>query len=219
MSETISSRSGIMTRLREETRRHHVATEEGPFQQELLAGRLPLASYTALLQQLLHVHRAVESQLRWLASSQPPVAAVLRDYQFQEENILSDLRALHADPATEDPLPSTQSFVDEVNALSRSWPVALLGVHYVLEGSKNGGRYIAKALRRAYGFEDGKGVAYLDPYGDDQKTRWSEFKKNMDAARLNSDDQDAVVAAAQTAFDAIQEIHQELYALMPSQDR
>jgi heme oxygenase len=75
----------------------------------------------------------------------------------------------------------------------------------LLEGSTNGGRFLARVLRTAWQL-DGRGLDALDPYGEDQPARWAEFKRDMDALQLPPEDADGVVAAAVATFTAIAEI-------------
>jgi heme oxygenase len=87
--------------------------------------------------------------------------------------------------------------------------VALLGPLYVLEGSTNGSRVLARVLSRAWG-SDGAGLAYLDPYGDGQPTSWKAFKQEVDDLGLDDASQSAVVEAARVTFQAISDISDEV---------
>jgi len=85
-------------------------------------------------------------------------------------------------------------------------PVALLGPLYVLEGSTNGGRFLARVLERSLQIEDRAGLAYMDPYLDRQPEMWAEFKRLADEVQLTPDQRDAVTEAARDTFRAIAEI-------------
>lgn len=85
-------------------------------------------------------------------------------------------------------------------------------MHYVLEGSNNGNRFIAKAVRRALGLVEGAGDRYLDPYGDAQRGLWAHFKQRMDAAGWSGEEADAMVRAAQDTFDAVGALSEEIQA-------
>jgi len=100
-----------------------------------------------------------------------------------------------------------------IDTLARQEPLALLGVLYVLEGSTNGSKFIARKVRPAYELPaSGEGSAYLDPYGDLQPARWQEFKAAMDALDLPADEVGPIVMAAQQTFDSIRELGAELLA-------
>ena len=76
-----------------------------------------------------------------------------------------------------------------MDRLASEQPMALLGILYVLEGSTNGSKFIARKVRPAYELPaTGEGSAYLDPYGDVQPARWQEFKAAMDALNLPAAD-------------------------------
>lgn len=212
MNEGTAGGANIMTRLREETMPLHKETESGSFQVDLLSGRLPLDSYTDLLEQLLLAHRALERNLGRMAESHAAFRQVIHERQFQERNLTKDLLHFARDPNRARALPATQSFIDWIEETARSMPMALLGIHYVLEGSKNGGRFIAKAIRRAYSLAAGAGTCYLDPHGDDQQTFWQEFKTSMNRVDLTGAEADSIVEAAKETFRGIVRIHQELHA-------
>src|SRR5690606_37846418 len=123
------------------------------------------------------------------------VAAAVSPEQFQEDYLLQDLAHLGRDPEAVRPTQAAAALVADIQATARREPVALLGYHYVLEGSNNGSRFIAKAVRRAYDLGEGPGTMYLDPYGERQRETWARFKAAMDAAAFPPDQADAIVEA------------------------
>lgn len=201
---------GIMIQLKESTRKLHDATEDGTFNQDLIKGKLPLDAYVALLTQLYFVHRALESQLRRLRGTQAAFGRVLREYQFQEPYLLEDLAFFGRDVAKAEPLPATRGFIAEIDRLAEENPLALLGVHYVFEGSNNGGKFIARALRRVYNLSGSAGTRYMEPYGENQAAYWQAFKNDMDAVGFSPDECEALVSAACETFEAVGRIHGEL---------
>lgn len=210
--------NGVMTRLREETMDLHKETEHGDFQQNLLSGRLSTDAYADLLQQLLFVHRSLESTLRARMGSDPILSGVVHEEQFVEDRILEDLEHYGrsaASPETSAALPSAQAMTAMFAQLAAERPASLLGAHYVFEGSKNGGRFIARAMRGAYGLTGPGGLRYLEPYGEEQPHRWKAFKAAMEALPLNAADQDAIVEAAKETFRGIMELHRELHGRLP----
>ena len=100
-------------------------------------------------------------------------------------------------------------FASQVEEITTTAPVALLGALYVLEGSTNGGRFLARALRKSWDL-DGKGLAYFDPYGDEQPQKWAAFKEQMDEASFESDQEDAIVEMAKATFIAIADVSDEV---------
>jgi len=187
----------------------HRETENGRLQQDLMAGRLPLARYSDLLRQLLLLHRSFEAAIEGCAGSAEPLAAVVHPHQFSEAALRRDLAHFGYAAEASSALPSVHAFGAMVESWAQENPIALLGVLYVLEGSKNGGRYIARAVRRAYSV-DGPGTEYLDPYGDEQAEKWQEFKSAMDSLALTENQRNQVVAAASSTFRSIMALHREL---------
>jgi len=88
-------------------------------------------------------------------------------------------------------------------------PVALLGSLYVLEGSTNGGKFLARVLRRAWNLDE-EGLSYFDPYGDQQPHRWAAFKSDMEDIGFDTDQQNAIVEAAHQTFRAIADVSDEV---------
>jgi heme oxygenase len=83
-------------------------------------------------------------------------------------------------------------------------------MHYVFEGSKNGGRFIARSVREAYALTGADGTRYLDPHGDEQSARWRAFKETLDSVRLSDAEAHQVVAGATSLFIALGQIATEI---------
>jgi heme oxygenase len=191
----------------------HKAAEGHRVQRSLLKGELSREMYATWLGQLLCVHRALESALRDLRQKKPAVARFVDDGRFQEPRIESDLRTLGVDIGGVSPLPAAKRLMAIIEMARAEQPIALLGMHYVLEGSTNGGVYIAKALRQAYGFEGDAGTKYYDPYGAKQRELWASYKQEFDALEVSEVERDAMVAAARDVFRAMSEIGDDLVTL------
>ncbi len=199
--------------LKEMTWELHKAAEGHRVQRSLLKGELSREMYATWLGQLLCVHRALESALRDLREKKPAVARFVDDGRFQETRIEADLRTLGVDIGGVSPLPAAKRLMAIIEMARAEQPIALLGMHYVLEGSTNGGVYIAKALRQAYGFEGDAGTKYYDPYGEKQRELWASYKQEFDALEVSEVERDAMVAAARDVFRAMSEIGDDLVTL------
>lgn len=208
---TSTESTPIMIRLRTDTRPDHDAVESVGYQAALVEGRLPRAAYVASLEQLLHIHDRLEPALREHGASCPSIAAVVQPHQFQVENLRADLEHFGVADLNAEPLPATTTFVSEINALAGDRPIALLGPQYVLEGSKNGGKFLASRVRAMYELEGRDGTRYLDPYGEAQRDRWNAFKDAMNALALPESDAVAVIDASRLTFRRITEMYSELY--------
>lgn len=201
----------VMQRLRESTRDLHDAAEHHDFQRAFAQGSLPRDRYVGYLGQMYLVHKALEGQLRNAAESSEAIRSVVDERQYQVPYLVEDLQFFDVDPDSIEPLPGTRRVVDEINQMA-SEPASLLGLHYVLEGSNNGSRFIARGLMSAYGLVPGPGLRYLDPYGDEQRERWLAFRATMDEVGFSQEDSDRLLAAARHMFQSIVDISDDLLA-------
>jgi heme oxygenase len=194
--------------LRDQTAEHHKRAERSEFQRLLLAGRLPVTGYIGWLEQMLCVYRPLEAHLASgnRAGRYPgvDVEAWKRTPQLER-----DLAHFGRDTAAPSPVPATGALVEQMGKWADGSTPALLGVLYVLEGSTNGSRYIAKSLRKAYDLAGEAGLAFMDPYGEQQSERWLEFKRQLEAS-ASTGDLDGLIVAARGTFDAVTEIGQGL---------
>ena len=202
----------LMERLKTETMPAHKVAESQPLERALISGQLPLPHYIEYVAQRLLVHRALEAQMRVLREADPRVAPLLGDERFHEPRALADLRFLGRDPAAVTALPATKALINAIKETAAANPIALLGFLYVFEGSTNGARYIAMALRRSYQFSDRQGTNYLDPYGDQQPVLWAQFRTIVNELSLSHEEQDAIVGAAQATFEHMIAVDTEIYS-------
>jgi heme oxygenase len=195
--------TGMMGQLRETTRALHKEAESRPLQHSMAKGTLPAGSYVMYLGQLRHLHESLEISLDAVTESQPWLAGLFTDDRRRVPDLDRDLAAFGVTPETVPVLPPTANFIGRIESLAGSDPVALLGPLYVLEGSTNGGKFLARVLERSLQIEDRAGLAYMDPYGDRQPEMWAEFKRLANQVELTPDQRDAVTEAARDTFRAI----------------
>lgn len=200
----------IMDRLRAETQPFHDRAESHAFQQALASGTIDASGYIAWLGQMFLVHRALERGLRTLAAGHHAVAAVVREEQYQEPYLRADLTTFGVTPESLTPLAGVCSVLAEIDHASATSPIDLLGMHYVLEGSNNGNRIIAVAVRKALALTPGAGDRYLNPYGERQRTLWQEFKADMNAQRFTPHEQERILAGAAAMFTGIARVSDDL---------
>lgn len=200
----------VMIELKQQTAELHTYAEQRPLQRAMLKGTLAREAYAAYLGQLMWVHRTLESAIDDHRHSHPAFDSVLRPYQQRHNDLLTDLAFLGVEAANVQPLPATQRVMKEITQTAEQHPVALLGMMYVLEGSNNGSKYIAKSIMRAFEMQPGPGVSYLDPYGEQQMPRWLDFKRDMDAAGFSDAECGELVAAAKVMFQCIADVSDEV---------
>jgi heme oxygenase len=208
MTATLESFAAI---LKDQTSDLHTRAERHEIQRALVTGRIGRDGYRAYLGQMLHIHAALERALRAAAAAGGPLASLVRDYHFREEQIRADLAFLGEGEV--EALPATAAFASWIG--DKACPASLIGVLYVLEGSTNGGRYIARALRKSLALESG-GTAFLDPHGEAQAERWTRFKTDLDSLGLSEQERAAALAAAQRTFEAIIAVNDDLGAAAPA---
>jgi heme oxygenase len=200
----------IMQRLKVETADLHTYAERRPLQGEMLKGSIARSRYGAYLGQLMLVHRTLEATLTEHAS-RADLDCVFKPHQRRHDDLRTDLAFLEVDADAIEPLPATSRLIEQIQTVATDHPVALLGMLYVLEGSTNGSKFIAKGMMRTHNMQPGPGLRYLDPYGDAQMKHWQAFKADMDAMELNEQQADAIVDAAKHMFQAIADISDEVH--------
>jgi len=183
----------------------HDKAESAGFTRQLFKGKRPIDDYASFLEQMLAIHEPLERALA--SSDHPAIEAIVATWQHKTPHLRADLIFLGHDPDDVLPLAETAAFTATFEGAD---PLVLLGTHYVLEGSMNGNHYMARAIRKAYGFEGADGTRYLDPYGDDQPARWAEFKAGLDAHPFSETERQRIVEADLETFRAIIEIHAAL---------
>lgn len=190
--------------LKETTAAEHRRAEQSPFQRLLVSGRIPLDSYLDWLDQQWRIYQALERLLGPGSGNTP----LLQEPWPRMKLLEDDLGHFGKKAGSRQPVPSTLAFVDQLERSHRDDPASLLGVLYVLEGSTNGSKYIARNIRRAFGLER-PGTTFMDPHGDDQTARWARFKQLLDQA-ISPADVASVIQGAFGTFAAVTDIGQEL---------
>lgn len=196
--------SNVMARLRAETHTEHKLAESSEFESALVSGRVTRPMYVAYLQQRMQIHAALDPAVMELVEAVPQFGGLVVPELLQRENLAADLAYIEASSGT--PLPPAREFTEEIRSLGQRRCVSLLGVYYVFEGSKNGARYIAKAIQRALGLTPPDGLRYLDPHGEAQRGLWAAFKDRMNAVGFTGVEQDLMVRGAKRAFEAVRTV-------------
>lgn len=201
----------IMDRLRADTAENHARAESQPIEKALVQGAISRDAYAAYLRQRLPIHAALEPAVCALAARDARYADRFPSTLFQTENLRGDLKTLGVDGANGQTLASTAQFVSQIQRWASEQSPALIGAYYVFEGSKNGARYIARAIGRALGLTPAAGMRYLDPHGEAQRGLWTEFRSAWNEIEFTPQEADAIVDGARRTFDAVAEIDAELW--------
>ncbi|GMU83028.1 MAG: hypothetical protein AMXMBFR47_28990 [Planctomycetota bacterium] len=196
--------SNVMARLRAETHTEHKLAEGSEFESALVSGRVTRPLYIAYLQQRMQIHAALDPAVMELVETEPRLGGLVVPELLQRENLAADLDFFEASAGT--PVRPAREYADEIRSLGQRRCVSLLGIYYVFEGSKNGARYIAKAVQRALGLIPPDGLRYLDPHGEAQRGLWTAFKDRMNAVGFAGVEQDLMVGGAKRAFEAVRAV-------------
>jgi len=207
MTTTISL---ITDRLKAETQDLHTEAERHPIQAAMVSGRVAAADYAALLGQLMHVHDALEGELARHADTCSEISAIVNPSHFHAARLREDIGALGFEPADFPPVAATTELTGRITSASGSAPWSLIGFHYVLEGSTNGGRFIARAIRKGLPLPEGRGTSYYDPYGERQRDVWSTYKEALASVEWTRLQADTLVENASTMFRGITAIMNDL---------
>ncbi len=204
------AQTAISTLLKESTAQQHIDAEHHPLQQSLIKGQATRAQYAQWLGQMLHVHTVIDTSLTKAAETSAAVKTVFQPHHRRRELALADLAALGVSPATISPQPATLAFAARMAQVAQLSPTSLLGVLYVIEGSSNGGVYIAKAVERALGLEPGFATRAVNPHAAATRENWAAFKISIDSLALGATERAAIVEVASETFKAFTAIMNDL---------
>ena len=191
--------------LKEGTKSTHDQAETSDFQRRLANAEISRKAYADYIGQLYLVHSALEKGLAGDARTKE----IADPAQFQAEFLARDLNELGIDTTKIEPLPSTKRMLASIAENAKSHPLGLIGYHYVLLGSKHGGKYIAAQVRKKFDF-DGAGCLYFDPYGTNFQSIWAQFKSNLDGVTADECDGAAVLQSAKEMFNYVGELGHDL---------
>lgn len=200
--------TSLADELKSATREAHTKAERHPIQGRMISGRMDRSEYVAYLGQNVAVWRALDAGLA--TAKDPRVQAIRRAYHEHAPRIAADLAYLAPGQAVEGPLPATQAFIALINRVAGG--PGLLGVWYVLEGSTNGGRFIAKALGPALGLTGLDGLRTLDPHGEAQRERWGAWRTGLDAQAFTAAERQEIIASADATFAAMYDLMEGMVA-------
>jgi len=196
--------------LRETTREAHARAEKHPLHASMVAGHVTKGQYVAWIGQMHHVWQAVDAALAARCATDARFASMVKPYHAHADRIAADIEYLSPGRGCDAALPATGRFVEMVRQAAASLGPELIGIWYVLEGSTNGGRFIARSLSRALGIAGPDGLRSMDPHGEEQRERWRTWRADLDALSFTETQCATIAHAARWAFDAIYELLEDL---------
>lgn len=197
----------LSSQLREATAEAHTIAERHPVQGRMAKGAATREDYANWLEQMHHIWSAVDASVEEAASRDPRVQSMLRPYHRHAPRIVADLAYLGRNEIGA-ASPGTQQLVNFIRSNAAS--AAVIGPWYVLEGSNNGGRFLAKALSRPLGIPGPEGLTSLDPHGDAQQPRWHEWRTALDAQNFTDAERAAMIDAAGRTFAGLTPVFDDL---------
>lgn len=174
--------------LRELMSSRHRNIEGHTLQNELASGTISKERYAKYLHGLLNFHRAFEGALVD-HKDESPLKEIVEPEYFMVARLESDLKELNFNS-------NGKSETIEVT----DNPLELLGILYVILGSKHGGKYMSKILGDAWGPEYKH--HYLDPFGNGMMTVWKKFVAQIDELPLDDAERETVLKGAISGYEA-----------------
>jgi len=196
-----------MARLKAGTAAQHAEAESKPLEAALVSGEIGLGQYKKYLSQRWLIHQELEAATDQALKKDPRLSPLGLPELYQTKNLEADLTQLGVDLKSIQPMKGATQLITEIR--NAPTPSTLMGIYYVFEGSKNGARYIAKALAKQAGIT---ALKYLDPHGESQRELWMKFKSDMDAIPWTPAEQDGMVKSAQATFTSISSLDDEIHA-------
>lgn len=200
----------VMELLRDSTAEMHTSAEANEFQHQLGSGKVDKKHFSRYLEQLYLMHKRLGDLLDESKPANHAVNHVVKDYHLDLSCISKDLAYFGQKPDAAQPLKATEKLMNSMKATAQNDTAALLGYLYVLEGSTNGAKFMAKALRAGLELPEDAGASYFDRYGDAQRERWMAFKTSMNELDFSEKERDSLVAKAKEIFNSFGEIGTEL---------
>lgn len=170
----------------------------------LLTKTLDRETYVALLQNLVPVYTALETELGRHAA-EPRIAPFFHPGLVRVPSLLADIRSLGGDPAAEvRPTAAAQSYATKIHAAATEDPVLLIAHSYVRYlGDLSGGQILKKMIAEMYGLAGGVGTAFYEfpdlPAPEEFKHR---YRAALDQVDLTETQANKVVDEAIEAFEA-----------------
>ncbi|MFN0135574.1 MAG: biliverdin-producing heme oxygenase [Phycisphaerae bacterium] len=214
----LQSATGIMARLKNDTLEHHKRAESKPLERALVRGAISRELYCDYLTQRLHIHEALDAAVRRLCETDSRLGELMSSELYQTPRLRDDLRSLGVDATARSPHAATVRLIADLDSSRTACATSLLGAYYVFEGSKNGARFISRALRPALGLMGPTGWSYLDPHAEQQSMLWGAFKQRVDAIEFTEVEMNAMVALAAKTFDRIGELDDEIWGAHASEE-
>lgn len=190
----------LTTRLKDDNWDLHQIAERGDGPAALMRGEGTKADYIKMLEQEYPWHVALDQAVCAARNADQRVADLIPESHLRALGIADDLAYFDSCPCDISPVPGTARFIDYIEK-AESDPMVILGLHYVRTGATNGNRFVAKKLRPMFELpETGEGTAYLDPWGEEQRSIWATFKAALGEVDFTKGEQDRIFRGVRDSY-------------------
>ena len=206
--------AGFAERIKIDTQQAHRDTENSVFVSELLAGTLTAEAHAELIAQSWFLYDALE-RIGRTYTADPIVGPLLSDDLLRIPALEADLDFLigHDWRSRITPLPATTAYVQRLEQVAASSPEAFVAHHYLRYlGDLSGGQIIRRMLERAYGYERDGLRFYIFAAIPKPKPFKDAYRATLDAAPLDSDQQQAVIDETILAYGLNRALFEDLAA-------
>lgn len=190
------------TVIRTASQAEHEAAETSTFGTDLLAGKLPIEAYAALLGQTRHVYETLEAATDVMRDN-PVAGPFCFDSLRRLDAIERDLAVL-AGPGWPDmfpALPATEAYCHRLREVAFDWPGGFVAHHYTRYlGDLSGGQIIRRILERTYGLTHAGVEFYIFPHIPKPKVFKDEYRALLDDAPWDDEEKDRIVDEVNAAF-------------------
>jgi heme oxygenase (biliverdin-producing, ferredoxin) len=198
--------------LRERSTAAHSSSETSGFMSDLMKGDGSREDYIALVAQHWFIYEALEGAAERMR--QDPVASVFITERLTRLPALeSDLEFLLGPDWREriEPLPTTQRYVDRINAVGATWSGGFVAHHYTRYlGDLSGGQFIGRVMARRFGFEtNGIGFYVFDEIADPAEFK-EVYREQLDAVPWDEAEKDRVIEEVLLAYRFNTELFEDL---------
>lgn len=188
------------------------AEKPDPDAESIMKGTLPKFKYIKNVEQRYVLQKAFEEVLDETRKSSEFVASVVTDEQFHADKAAEDVKFFGLDPEKAEPLPKTEEMIAFFKETAERDPRLVLASHYTIEGSNNGGIFIAKAVKDAFGFEGHEGTYHLQPYGKGIREKWGAFSAAFNALDIDDELMSEMVLVGRKTFHFMNDVANEAHA-------
>jgi len=198
--------------LRERSTGAHSGSESAGFMADLIKGEGTREDYIALVTQHWFIYEALEGAAERMKAD--PVASVfISDCLTRLPALEADLEFLVGADWRDRirPLPTTQRYVDRINAVGATWAGGFVAHHYTRYlGDLSGGLFIGRLMARRFGFET-NGIGFYI-FGDiaDPKAFKDVYREQLDAAPWDDAEKERVIDEVLLAYRFNTELFEDL---------